>query len=287
MLSINYQLLLTQIQALGQTLGFSQIAVAPLDLSSAEPHLQHWLSQNFHGSMDYMARHGMKRARPAELVPGTLSVLTARMNYLPRDTAEGWQDLEWQRLRNPAEAVVSVYARGRDYHKVLRNRLDTLAQQIDALLADALKPNGFEYRAFTDSAPVLEAELATRSGQGWRGGRALQQLGHHKVPAQNVGQAHPGLELFASHDLPRQPVHVVANDHGPLEKRRLQGGCAAGNQRHVAGGQHLVRLPRRHPHAARQACGLHMLLNHRFQAGHGGQHQLQVGVGLEQQGGGL
>lgn len=172
-MSINYQLLLTKIQALGQTLGFSQIAVAPLDLSSAEPHLQNWLSQNFHGSMDYMARHGMKRARPAELVPGTLSVLTARMNYLPRDTAEGWQEAEWQRLRNPAEAVVSVYARGRDYHKVLRNRLDTLAQQIDALLADALKPNGFEYRAFTDSAPVLEAELATRSGQGWRGKHSL------------------------------------------------------------------------------------------------------------------
>jgi epoxyqueuosine reductase len=172
-LSIDYQLLLTQIQALGQSLGFSQIAVAPLDLSSAEPHLQHWLSQNFHGSMDYMTRHGMKRARPAELVPGTLSVLTARMNYLPRNTAEGWQDAEWQRLRNPAEAVVSVYARGRDYHKVLRTRLDTLAQQIDALLADALKPDGFEYRAFTDSAPVMEVELATRSGQGWRGKHSL------------------------------------------------------------------------------------------------------------------
>ena len=172
-MSIDYKLLLTQIQALGQSLGFSQIAVAPLDLSSAEPHLQDWLAQNFHGSMDYMARHGMKRARPAELVPGTLSVLTARMNYLPRDTAEGWQDAEWQRLRNPAEAVVSVYARGRDYHKVLRNRLDTLAQQIDALLVEALKPHGFEYRAFTDSAPVLEAELATRSGQGWRGKHSL------------------------------------------------------------------------------------------------------------------
>jgi epoxyqueuosine reductase len=172
-LSTDYKLLLSQIQALGQTQGFSQIAVAPLDLSSAEPHLQNWLAQNFHGSMDYMARHGMKRARPAELVPGTLSVLTARMNYLPRNTAEGWQDVEWQRLRNPKEAVVSLYARGRDYHKVLRHRLDTLAQQVDALLADALKPEGFEYRAFTDSAPVLEAELATRSGQGWRGKHTL------------------------------------------------------------------------------------------------------------------
>lgn len=172
-MSTHFPLLLKQIQALGQTLGFSQIAVAPLDLSSVEPHLQHWLAQNFHGSMDYMARHGMTRARPAELVPGTLSVLTARMNYLPRDTREGWQDIEWQRLRNPAEAVVSVYARGRDYHKVLRNRLDTLAQQIDVLLDNTFKPNGFKYRAFTDSAPVMEAELATRSGQGWRGKHSL------------------------------------------------------------------------------------------------------------------
>jgi epoxyqueuosine reductase len=172
-LSIDYKLLLSQIQALGETLGFSQIAVAPLDLSSAEPKLQHWLAQNFHGSMDYMARHGMKRARPTELVPGTLSVLTARMNYLPQNTVEGWQEAEWQRLRNPNEAVVSVYARGRDYHKVLRNRLDTLAQQIDGLLAATLTPNGFDYRAFTDSAPVMEAELATRSGQGWRGKHSL------------------------------------------------------------------------------------------------------------------
>jgi epoxyqueuosine reductase len=114
-----------------------------------------------------MARHGMKRARPAELVPGTLSVLTARMNYLPRDSIEGWQETEWQRLRNPGEAVVSLYARGRDYHKVLRNRLQTLAER----LAVHLGPLG--HRVFTDSAPVLEAELATRSGLGWRGKHTL------------------------------------------------------------------------------------------------------------------
>jgi epoxyqueuosine reductase len=165
--------LLSQIQALGHSLGFSQIAVAPLDLSSAEPYLQQWLAQNFHGSMDYMARHGMKRARPAELVPGTLSVLTARMNYLPRDTQPDWQTVEWQRLGNPTEGVVSVYARGRDYHKVLRHRLDNLAQQVDALLDTTRHPEGLSYRAFTDSAPVLEAELATRSGQGWRGKHSL------------------------------------------------------------------------------------------------------------------
>ena len=175
-MSSYHQLLLSEIQNLGKSLGFSQIAVAPLDLSSAEPHLQAWLSQNFHGDMDYMARHGMKRARPAELVPGTLSVLTARMNYLPRDTPSDWQSVEWQRLSNPHEAVVSVYARGRDYHKVLRQRLDTLAREIDAHLtahAENVGDEGLHYRAFTDSAPVLEAELAARSGQGWRGKHTL------------------------------------------------------------------------------------------------------------------
>ena len=170
---MDHTLLLSQIQDLGQALGFSQIAVAPVDLASAEPGLQQWLAQQYHGSMDYMARHGLKRARPAELVPGTLSVLTARMNYLPRDTPEGWQDTELMRLKHPKEAVVSVYARGRDYHKVLRQRLDTLARQVEALLANHLQGQPLVYRAFTDSAPVLEAELATRSGQGWRGKHTL------------------------------------------------------------------------------------------------------------------
>ena len=172
-MSLDHKLSLSQIQIWGQALGFSQIAVAPVDLSSAEPQLQEWLARNFHGSMDYMARHGMKRARPHELVPGTLSVLTARMNYLPRDTPADWQDKEWQRLRQPDEAVVSVYARGRDYHKVLRQRLDSLARQIETHWASEQSEGGLQYRAFTDSAPVLEAELATRSGQGWRGKHTL------------------------------------------------------------------------------------------------------------------
>ncbi len=114
-----------------------------------------------------MARHGLKRARPGELVPGTLSVVTARMDYLPRHSPQDWQTRELQRLQNPGEAVVSVYARGRDYHKVLRSRLQTLAERI----ASAVGPLG--HRVFTDSAPVLEAELASRSGQGWRGKHTL------------------------------------------------------------------------------------------------------------------
>jgi epoxyqueuosine reductase len=117
--------------------------------------------------MAYMAHHGLKRARPAELVPGTVRVLTARMDYLPRSTPEGWQALEWQRLQQPQEGVVSLYARGRDYHKVLRSRLQKLAERMAAHMG----PLG--YRVFTDSAPVLEAELAQRSGQGWRGKHTL------------------------------------------------------------------------------------------------------------------
>jgi len=148
-------------------MGFSQIGVAGVDLSSAEQGLLDWLGQGFHGDMHYMASHGLKRARPAELVPGTVSVLTARMDYLPRDTGAGWQSAELARLDRPAEGIVSVYARGRDYHKVLRARLQALAERI----GEAVGPLG--HRVFTDSAPVLEAELAARSGQGWRGKHTL------------------------------------------------------------------------------------------------------------------
>jgi epoxyqueuosine reductase len=159
--------LVSQVQAWGKQLAFSQIGVAGVDLSSAEPGLLAWLCAGSHGDMAYMAAHGLKRARPAELVPGTLSVITARMDYLPRDTPPDWVDREWQRLQRPGEAIVSIYARGRDYHKVLRQRLQQLADRI----ADAIGP--FGHRVFTDSAPVLEVELASRSGIGWRGKHTL------------------------------------------------------------------------------------------------------------------
>jgi len=145
----------------------SQIGVAGVDLRSAEPGLLAWLEAGFHGEMAYMASHGLKRARPAELVPGTLSVITARMDYLPQATPPDWVARERQRLLQPGEAVVSVYARGRDYHKVFRARLQKLAERIAAEIGP------FGHRAFTDSAPLLEAELATRSGQGWRGKHTL------------------------------------------------------------------------------------------------------------------
>ncbi|MFM6986472.1 MAG: tRNA epoxyqueuosine(34) reductase QueG [Hydrogenophaga sp.] len=156
-----------QVQAWGRELGFSQIGVAGVDLSDAEPGLLAWLAAGFHGGMDYMARHGLKRARPAELVPGTVSVITARLDYLPRDTRDDWTGVERRRLSQPGEAIVSVYARGRDYHKVMRSRLQALADRI------AAEVGPFGHRVFTDSAPVLEAELARRSGLGWRGKHTL------------------------------------------------------------------------------------------------------------------
>jgi epoxyqueuosine reductase len=164
---LNADALLPLLRQWAAALGFSQIGVADVDLASAEPGLMRWLDNGFHGSMDYMATHGLKRARPAELVPGTVRVITARMDYLPATTPEGWQAVEWQRLNDPLKANVSMYARGRDYHKVLRSRLQKLADR----LAQEVGPFGF--RVFTDSAPVLEVELASRSGIGWRGKHTL------------------------------------------------------------------------------------------------------------------
>jgi epoxyqueuosine reductase len=155
------------VRAWARELGFSQIGVSDVDLSSAEPGLQAWLAQGFHGEMTYMAAHGLKRARPAELVPGTVSVITARMDYLPLHTPPDWQALELARLARPGEGVISVYARGRDYHKVMRARLQKLSERM------AAHAGPFGHRVFTDSAPVLEAELAARSGQGWRGKHTL------------------------------------------------------------------------------------------------------------------
>jgi epoxyqueuosine reductase len=172
--NLNSHQFVSQIQVWARELGFSQIGVSGVDLSTAEAGLSAWLAAGFHGDMHYMAAHGLKRARPAELIPGTVSVVTARMDYLPRansvepaaDSAD-WPAHELARLERPGEAVISVYARGRDYHKVMRARLQKLGERI----AEHVGQLG--HRAFTDSAPVLEAELAARSGQGWRGKHTL------------------------------------------------------------------------------------------------------------------
>jgi len=156
-----------ELQSAARELGFSQIGVTGVNLTEAEPGLKAWLAAGFHGSMNYMASHGLKRARPAELVPGTVSVITVRMDYLPGNVDKLSAESAWQSLAQSQQGVVSVYARGRDYHKVLRSRL----QKLQARMATLLGP--FGHRVFTDSAPVMEAELAVRSGLGWRGKNTL------------------------------------------------------------------------------------------------------------------
>jgi epoxyqueuosine reductase len=184
--------LLVKLQAWARELGFSQIGVADVNLSASEPGLAAWLDNGWHGTMAYMAAHGLKRARPAELVPGTLRVVSARMDYLPRATAPGWQAVEFERLASPAQATVSLYARGRDYHKVMRNRLARLAERL------ALEIGPYGHRAFTDSAPVLEVELAARAGLGWRGKHTL-------ALKRDAGSMYFIGELFVDVDLPLTP----------------------------------------------------------------------------------
>ena len=163
----NLSTLALAIKAWGRELGFAEIGITDIDLRAAEAGLQAWLDAGCHGEMDYMATHGMKRARPAELVPGTVRVITARMNYLPRDAGEDWRGEEERRAADAGHAAISIYARGRDYHKVLRSRLQQLADRIRTEVGE------FGYRVFTDSAPVMEVALAEKSGIGWRGKHTL------------------------------------------------------------------------------------------------------------------
>ena len=192
-----------RIKAWGRELGFGEIGISDTDLSAAEAGLAAWLEEGCHGEMDYMAKHGMKRARPAELVAHTRRVISARMAYLPAHSlshgpshvsahvpahvpshvsgkaeagkpgeralakARNWRADELARLDDPSAAVVSIYARGRDYHKVMRTQLQRLADRIEAEIG------AYGYRVFTDSAPVLEIELAQKAGIGWRGKHTL------------------------------------------------------------------------------------------------------------------
>ncbi|MBE7422849.1 MAG: tRNA epoxyqueuosine(34) reductase QueG [Zoogloeaceae bacterium] len=153
--------LATQIRQWGRELGFDAIGIAGTALDAAEAELQAWLAAGFQGEMDYMASHGARRSRPAELVPGTVSVITARMNYLPQ--AVPMETV----LADGTRAAISRYALGRDYHKLLRARLQKLAERI------AAEVGPFGHRVFTDSAPVQEVALASMSGLGWRGKHTL------------------------------------------------------------------------------------------------------------------
>jgi epoxyqueuosine reductase len=153
---MDYGALAQRIRQWGAELGFQAVGIADADLSAAEPRLLEWLAQGRHGEMEYMARHGALRARPAELKPGTLRVISCRMGY-HHDT----------HVPGPECAHIARYARGRDYHKVLRARLQKLCERIEG------EAGAFGYRVFTDSAPVMEVELASRAGIGWRGKHTL------------------------------------------------------------------------------------------------------------------
>lgn len=184
--------LATSIKAWGRELGLAQVGISDCDLSRAEERLKLWLERGFAGDMEWMHRHGSKRSRPAELIPGTLRVIAARLDYLPEPHA----DME-QALADPARAFVSRYALGRDYHKLLRRKLQRLADKIVAAVP------GSAYRVFVDSAPVLEKPLAEKAGLGW--------IGKHT----NLIDARTGSWFFLGEiytDLPL-PLDELAENH--------------------------------------------------------------------------
>lgn len=150
--------LVLKIKKWGQELGFQQVGITDTNLQSAENRLHQWIGKGFHGDMGYMHKHGLKRSRPDLLLPGTISIISVRMNYLP-ETGEQINNA----LENPVNAFISRYALGRDYHKILRKRLQKLASKIED------EVGSFGYRAFVDSAPVLEKAIAEKAGLGWIG----------------------------------------------------------------------------------------------------------------------
>ena len=154
-------MLAARIKRWGAELGFQAVGIADADLSAAEPRLAEWLQRGWHGEMDYMARHGATRARPAALIPGTMRVISCRMNYTATESDERTA------LADRTRAYVARYARGRDYHTMVRSRLQKLCDRIEA------DTGPFGYRVFSDSAPVLEVELAAKAGIGWRGKNTL------------------------------------------------------------------------------------------------------------------
>ena len=148
--------LTANIKQWGQELGFQQIGITDTNLARYEARFLEWLAKGMHGEMDYMAKHGTKRSRPAELLPDTIRIISARMDYFPPGNDAP------RVLQNDKQAYISRYALGRDYHRLMRKRLEQLARKISA----AAQPMG--YRAFCDSAPVLEKAIAEKAGLGWQ-----------------------------------------------------------------------------------------------------------------------
>jgi len=151
----------------GAELGFGAVGIADLDLDEAARRMDFWIARGLHGDMQYLRRNAALRADPRGLLPGALRVISARLDYRPRADVDDWIEREWARLAQPESAVISVYARGRDYHKVLRNGLGELGRRIAQELG---KP---AYRPYCDSAPLLEVEMARKAGLGWRGKHTL------------------------------------------------------------------------------------------------------------------
>jgi epoxyqueuosine reductase len=190
--SIDFSVLAAKIRQWGRELGFQAVGIADTDLSTHETHLLDWLRREYHGEMDYMRRHGTKRSRPQVLVPDTVSIISVRLDYWPGQAADAQQVLD-----DPIQAYLSRYALGRDYHKVLRRRLQQLARRIE----ETVGPYG--YRAFTDSAPVLEKAIAQKAGLGW--------IGKHTNLIDDKGGSWFFLgELYT--DLPL-PVDTPATEH--------------------------------------------------------------------------
>ncbi len=187
---LDYDALATQIKCWGRELGFAQLGITDTELAAHETHLLNWLRAGFHGEMQYMARHGVKRSRPADLLPGTLRVISARMDYWPEPSANAQAVLQDAQL-----GYVSRYALGRDYHSVVRKRLQKLAQRIEQQVGP------FGYRAFSDSAPVLEKALAEKAGLGWIGK-------HANLLQEKTGSWFFLGELYTNLPLPVDTPHV-------------------------------------------------------------------------------
>ncbi len=190
--NIDLARLATDIKQWGLELGFQKIGITDTELGDAETRLLNWLNLGRHGEMHYMESHGTRRSRPQELLPGTLRVISARLDYLPGQVADSEAV-----MRNPQLGFISRYALGRDYHKVLRNRLQKLAERIESQVGP------FQYRAFTDSAPVLEKALAEKAGLGWIGK-------HTNLIDKQTGSWFFLGELYT--DLPL-PVDTAAENH--------------------------------------------------------------------------
>lgn len=159
--TLDFQQLADDIKHWGRALGFQQVGITDVDLGEHEGYLKAWLANGYHGEMDYMTSHGNMRSRPDELLPGTIRVISVRMDYLAEDVEN------IKILNNPNKAYISRYALGRDYHKLIRKRLTQLGKQIEAAVGN------LGYRAFVDSAPVLERALASKAGLGWIGKNAM------------------------------------------------------------------------------------------------------------------